>query len=216
MVSKDTCALAGFLQRSGWDESSLIALLTCTDLTIIRAATWTLAHIGTMRSSIPLATILHNDDAATADLAENALWSIWLRSAPPEAYKRLCAAIRLAEQDCCDQAHQEMDAILRDNPDYCEAYNQRAIVKFLKSDFAGAAADYQQAFNLNPVHFGALAGLGHCYAALGRYRDSLNVYRRVLGIHPRMEGIRTAISQIQRMVGFSAQTGRLPAYWAQS
>lgn len=216
MASKDTLALAGYLARSGWDEPSLVSLLTCTDTTIIRAATWTLAHIGTMRCNLPLASILHNDDPATVDLAENALWSVWLRAASPDVHNRLCAAIRLTEQDCCDAALAEMNAIIRTSPTFAEAYNQRAITRFLKSDYAGAAADYQQAFAINSVHFGAQAGLGHCCAALGRHRDALNAYRRTLEIHPRMEGIRTAISQVKRMVGTSCQTGHFPTYWAMS
>lgn len=216
MASKDVCALAGFLQGAGWDEASLISLLTCTDLTVIRAAAWTLAHVGTMQSNLPLAGVLHNDDSATVDLAENALWSVWLRAASVDIHKRLCGAIRLAEQDCCDRALAEMDWIIRTRPDYAEAYHQRGIARFLQSDYNGAVHEYQQAIDRNPIHFGAWAGVGHCYAAQGRYRDALNVYRRVLGIHPRMEGIRTAIGQIKRMVGYGALTGKMPTYWALS
>lgn len=216
MASKDILALAAYLRQAGWDERSLISLLTCTDTTIIRAAVWSLAHTGTMASNLPLANVLHNDDAATVDLAENALWSIWLRATSADIHKRLCAAIRLAEQDCCDSALMEMDAVIRACPMFAEAYNQRAIARFLKSDYSGAVADYQQAISLNPIHFGAMAGLGHCFAALGRHKDALNAYRRVLEVHPRMDGIRVAISQVKQMVGSSCQTGKLPAYWAMS
>ncbi len=214
MVSKDTARLHDFLQHAGYDEPTLIALLTCSDLTIVRAATWTLAHIGSMAANLPLASILHHDDAATVDLAENALWSVWLRGAPLNMHKRLCAAIRMTEQDCIDKAHAEMDGIVRTCPDFAEAFDQRAIARFLKSDYSGAIDDYQRTCALNPVHFGALAGIGHCYAAQGRYADALNAYRRVLGVHPRMEGIRQAIGQIKRMMTHSPRLGCIPTNWA--
>lgn len=215
MLTKETAGLCDFLNQAGWTEPTLIALLTCSDLTIIRAATWCLAHVGTMAANLPLASILHHDDPSTVDLAENALWSVWLRGAPLEHHTQLCAAIRLTEQDCIDKAIPEMDRILQACPFYAEAFNQRAIARFLQSDYPGAARDYQQSVALNPVHFGALAGLGHCFAAQGRYADALNVYRRVLAVHPRMEGIRQAIAQIKRMVDLSAgQSGSIPSRWA--
>lgn len=204
-----------FLAQSGWNETLLISLLTCSDLTIVRAATWCLAHVGSMAANLPLASILHHDDASTADLAENALWSVWLRGAPVDMHKRLCAAIRLTEQDCIAKAIAEMDEIVNSCPDYAEACDQRAIARFLQSDYAGAAQDYQRVVAINPVHFGAMAGIGHCLAALGRYADALNAYRRVLAIHPRMEGIRQAIGQIRQITNHSTtQAGHVPSYWA--
>jgi tetratricopeptide (TPR) repeat protein len=214
MAGKDTVALAAHLRQVDWSEPALISLLTCTDAAIVRAAAWTLAHVGTMASNLPMAGVLQHDDPAITDLAENALWSIWLRATSTNIHKRLCDAIRLAEQDCCDSAQMEMDAIIRCCPTFAEAYDQRAIVKFLKSDYAGAVADYQQTIALNPVHFGAIASLGHCFAALGRHKDALDAYHRALEVHPRMDGIRTAISQIRQMVGSSCQAGKLPTFWA--
>jgi tetratricopeptide (TPR) repeat protein len=214
MIAKDADCLCSYLRQANWTEPALIALLTCTDLTIVRAATWCLAHVGSMAANLPLASILHHDDAATAELAENALWSIWLRGTNPDLHKRLCAAIRLTEQDCLDKALAEMDWLVKAAPDYAEGFNQRAIVRFLKSDYAGAIQDYQQAVALNPVHFGATAGIGHCFAALGRYTDALNTYRRVLAVHPRMEGIRQAITQIRQMLDRTAsQSGHVPTSW---
>jgi tetratricopeptide (TPR) repeat protein len=217
VASKDASGLSDFLEKTGWGEPALVALLSCTNLTLVRAAVWCLAHVGSMAANLPLASVLHHDDSATVELAENALWSVWLRGAPPPLHKRLCAAIRLTEQDCLDKALAEMDAITADCPDYAEAFDQRAIARFLKSDYNGASDDYQRACGLNPVHFGALAGVAHCHAALGRYQDALNVYRSVLSIHPRMEGIRQAIDQIKRMVDLAGgHTGRVPTFRAVS
>ncbi len=216
MTSRDVIALARHLRRTDWNEPALIALLTCSDLTVVRAATWALAHVGTMRSNLPLASVLHSSDAATADLAENALWAIWLRNAPSNLHARLCKAIRLQEKDCCEEAIAELDAIISISPTYAEAYNQRAIARFVTEDYAGAAEDYKQALTLNSVHFGAIAGLGHCRAAQGRAMDALNAYRRALEIHPRMEGMRSAIAQIKQIIGYKTATSHPHIRWAMS
>lgn len=216
MAAKDLRCVVSHLSQAGWDEPALISLLTCSDANVVRVATWALAHVGTMKANLPLASVLHHDDADLAELAENALWSLWLRSADMALCAQLCQAIRLCEKDDCDEALEIFNSIIEECPNFAEAYNQRAIVKFIKSDYVGAVADYLQAVALNPVHFGALAGVGHCYAAMGRHRDAMNVYRQVLEIHPRMEGIRTAIAQIRQMVGTCGQAGKLPTYWAMS
>jgi len=215
MGAKDLSGLRNFLERSGWTEAALIALLATSDLTALRAAVWCLVHIGSMAANLPLASVLQHDDAATVELAENALWSVWLRAAPPDLHKRLCAAIRLSGHSCLDKAVAEMDSIIAACPDYTEAFDQRAIVRFLKSDYNGASEDYRWAASLNPVHFGALAGVGHCHAALGQHQDALNAYRRALAIHPRMEGIREAIAQVERMVDLAGgHSGHVPTFRA--
>jgi hypothetical protein len=51
---------------------------------------------------------------------------------------------------------------------------------------------------LNPHHFGAMAGLGHCYASIGQFDQSVQAYRCVLQMQPRMAGIRQAMAHVQK------------------
>ena len=210
-VSHDSPGLSEYLQRAGWNESALIALLTCCDDTVVRASAWCLAQVGTMRSNLPLAAVLHRDDASSAAVADNALWGIWLRPESHGVRQRLCRAIRLAEQDDYVRALAELDWIIQTQPDFAEAHNQRGMVKFLTADYCGAVRDYRMAARLNPVHFGALAGIGHCFAALGRYNDALRAYRKALAINPRLQAVRQAIGQIKRLLGHPGLSGSFPA-----
>jgi len=207
----DISGLLKYLERVGWKEPALIAFLTCRDDTIIRAAAWCLGYVGTMRSNLPLASVLHHDDPGAVCVAENALWSIWLRAGSPCANERLCAAIRLAEQDRYDEALAELEWVTRICPDFAEAYNQQGIVRFLQGRYCKAIRNYRHAVDLNPVHFGARAALGHCYAALGRYAEALDAYHKALAVHPRLEGVRQAISQIKQLIGQCGQAGRFGA-----
>jgi tetratricopeptide (TPR) repeat protein len=47
-----------------------------------------------------------------------------------------------------------------------------------------AISDCEQVLRLNPVHFGALHGLGICHAALGEYSLAIQAFRRALEIQP--------------------------------
>ena len=81
---------------------------------------------------------------------------------PPDEH-----AVRLISAGKHDLAIRCLTRVIEHSPDFAEAHNQRAIVHFLKEDYPSSIADCLQTLELNSYHFGAAAGLGHCYAALG-------------------------------------------------
>ena len=56
------------------------------------------------------------------------------------------------------------DLILTDiitaDPDYTEAWNKRATIRFLAGDFVGSEADIYETLQREPRPFGAISGLG--------------------------------------------------------
>ena len=48
-----------------------------------------------------------------------------------------------------------------------------------------------------PCHFGAWAGLGHCYAHEGQLVDAVEAYERALEINPHLDGIRQAVAELR-------------------
>ena len=51
-----------------------------------------------------------------------------------------------------------------------------------------------------PCHFGALAGMGHCYAHLGDCGRAIDCYEKSLSINPHMCGIREAVQELHGCV----------------
>jgi len=54
---------------------------------------------------------------------------------------------------------------------------QRAIVHYLSERFDESVEDCHRTVSRMPAHFGAWAGMGHCYAHLGKHVEAI---RRVL------------------------------------
>jgi Flp pilus assembly protein TadD len=50
--------------------------------------------------------------------------------------------------------------MIRLNPNYAVAYNNRGIAHVMKSDCARARADWEKALQINPNHAGARRNLG--------------------------------------------------------
>ena len=132
-------------------------------------------------------------------MAEHALWSIWFRlGATPVANAALCRGARaLGERDFAG-AVAHFDAALAADPDFAEAYNQRAIARYLTDDFRASVADCREAVRLMPCHFGALAGMGHCYLHMDKLHHALRCYRRALDVYPHLEEVRQSVAEIER------------------
>ena len=92
------------------------------------------------------------------------------------------------------------DKAIQLSPNFAEAYNQRALAKFLLEQYELSLADCQKAVEFNPDHFGAWAGMGHCYANLGDCGRSIDCYEKALSINPHMCGIQAAVQELHGCV----------------
>ncbi|MCY7366548.1 MAG: tetratricopeptide repeat protein, partial [Chamaesiphon sp.] len=77
-----------------------------------------------------------------------------------------------------------LDDLVDALPDFAEAWNRRAVLRFMTKNYDRAIADCERVIELNPVHFGALHGLGLCHAALGNYSAAIRAFRSALEIQP--------------------------------
>lgn len=180
-----------------WPVDQLRLLLETQNTEAIKVALVCLSMTGDMLDNARIAPFLGDEDSMTAALAEHAMWSIWFRGHDEIAGCELTRAVQLLSQNRLNSAVRCLNRLIKYRPDFAEAYNQRAIAYFLKEAYDRSIEDCEQALRLNPYHFGAMAGIGHCHAAMGRLECALAAYTRSLQMHPRLEGIRQSIRQIR-------------------
>ena len=68
---------------------------------------------------------------------------------------------------------------------------------YLRSDWSGAIEASRRVLALTPTHFGALAGLGHCYAHQGNFAAAVESYERALSINPRLLDLKRACARLR-------------------
>jgi tetratricopeptide (TPR) repeat protein len=197
LARMDTPRLLEHLHQN-WPNSALRDLLACGEEDARKVAVVCLALTGSSEDLPSIAAVLHDDDPTTAGFAEHAMWSIWFREAGPAAENLLARAVEWIGRNQLDEAIGELASIVHRYPDLAEAHNQLGIAHFLKGEYAAAIDDCRRVLELNPYHFGALAGLGHCHAARGELREAYDAYRRALRLHPRLEGIRQTLMQVRK------------------
>ena len=145
---------------------------------------------------------LQEPDPARAGRAEAALWGMWCRSGRSDLDGRLNEAVAAMERRDFGEADRLLTALVRDAPDWAEAWNKRATVRYLAADYDGSIADCRETLARKPHHFGALSGQGLCHMALGQYGPAAATFRRALAVHPHLEAVRqnlrSALTEVVR------------------
>lgn len=127
---------------------------------------------------------LKSPDEQTRERATAALWQIWFSQKGEYGLEILGQSQTLLELRQFSEAETVLTTLLQDYPDFAEAWNRRAVLRYLQGQYATSLADCQQVLQLNPVHFGALHGMGLCHAALGDYGLAIQAFRQALEIQP--------------------------------
>jgi tetratricopeptide (TPR) repeat protein len=116
--------------------------------------------------------------------ATSQLWRIWFWEKGKIPLEQIEESERLLSDGDLVAANLILDKLVDALPDFAEAWNRRAILQFVSHNYYGAIADCEMAISLNPVHFGALHGLGLSHAALGNYSAAIRAFRLALEIQP--------------------------------
>jgi tetratricopeptide (TPR) repeat protein len=131
-----------------------------------------------------LLTDLKSEDETRRENAMRELWRIWFNQKGAYGLELLEQSETLLQAGKVDEAEAVLTELIEDQPDFGEAWNRRAVLYYLQGRYRRSLADCQQVVALNPIHFGALHGMGLCYAALGEYTAAIQAFRRVLEIQP--------------------------------
>jgi tetratricopeptide (TPR) repeat protein len=144
---------------------------------------------------------LQEDDVELAATAEAFLWRIWCRSGNSEADLVFRAGVEAMQRGDLTQAENLFSQVIQRNPDFAEAWNKRATVRYAIKRFAESIADCQETLARNPHHFGAAAGQGLCHISLGQFREAAICFRRALEIHPHLDGVRCNLALAETEAG---------------
>jgi tetratricopeptide (TPR) repeat protein len=165
-------------------EGTLVRLVESPDPQARRAAVLALGLSGTYAVNASVARALRDPDPIVRRLADNALWAIWFRADTPENNATLERVSMLIRRRRIDEAVDLANRLIDRAPNFAEAYNQRAIAKFLLGRYQESAEDCRLVLARNPYHTGALGGLANCQLQLGLRGAALETLKRASRLQP--------------------------------
>lgn len=93
-----------------------------------------------------------------------------------------------------------LDKLVDLQPEWAEAWNKRATVRFLVDDDQGSMADIAHVLKIEPRHVGALSGMGMILERRGFRGDALRAYRRALTVAPQLESLKSNVDRLTKAV----------------
>jgi tetratricopeptide (TPR) repeat protein len=127
---------------------------------------------------------LKHPDEEVRGQATVELWQIWFRQKGEYGLEILRESQECLENGDFSGAEAILTDLIDDQPDFAEAWNRRAVLRYILGNYNQSLNDCQRTIELNPLHFGALHGMGLCHAALGNYIEAIQAFRRVLDLQP--------------------------------
>ncbi len=127
---------------------------------------------------------LKSEEEAVRDRATQKFWQLWFGQKGAIGLGVLRRSHMLIEIGDYAGAETVLSEVIESQPDFAEAWNRRAVLYFTQGRYWDAIADCDMVVNLNPIHFGALHGLGLSYAAVGHYQQAIQAFHRALAIQP--------------------------------
>ena len=142
----------------------------------------------------------NTNNIKSAELLEKKIWSVW--SEHPTNNKlteRLELGTELMQYGNYNYALKVFDNILVTDPKWSEAWNKRATVYFLMSQFANSLSDIDKVLNMEPRHFGALSGQARIFIKLQKYEEAIKSIEKALKFYPSFRS-GMLIPEIERLI----------------
>lgn len=126
---------------------------------------------------------LAKSEAEAAGLASR-IWALWYQSGNDDVDLLMRQSRQALQHGGHEAAMRSVDEALRLAPKYSEAWNLRATILFYMGRDEESVRDIARTLQLEPRHFGALAGMTMINMRAKNWRGALKSLRLALAIHP--------------------------------
>ena len=143
--------------------------------------------------------------APSAEAAKKIVINIqeaWINSHKDLSEKQLMSqALSSMDKGNLTKAERELTELIQKNPDFVEAWNKRATVRFFNGDLAGSETDVFEVLSREPRHFGAISGLAMINVHVGALEEAVKAYEMLLDIHPHARDAKRYLPHLKKKIG---------------
>ena len=140
------------------------------------------------------------NDSNNAEQLEKKIWSVWSKHPNDNSLtEKLEFGTDLMQYGDYNYALRVFDNIIITDPKWSEAWNKRATVYFLMSQFTNSLGDIDKVLSIEPRHFGALSGQARIFIKLQKYEKAIESIERALKFYPSFKS-RELIPEIERLI----------------
>ena len=129
--------------------------------------------------------LLEIQSSSEADEITLKIWEIWTNDAETESgHSTMLEGVSLMNRNSLVAAEELFSELIRSSPDYIEAWNKRATVRYMMGQLENSLNDVYVVLSKEPKHFGAMSGLGLIMIQREDFKGALSAYKKLIAIHP--------------------------------
>lgn len=126
------------------------------------------------------------------------IWALWAHNDSPTAELLLRQGVAAMNAHEYAAAEKTLIQLIETYPTFAEGWNKRATLYFMDGRYDASLIDIEHVLELEPRHFGALAGKAMILRAQGKTIEALKVLRETLNINPHMDSVVQAIKDLEK------------------
>lgn len=139
-------------------------------------------------------------DEQNAKRLETAIEKIWFESGSDTVDLLMKRAISAIQNKDLNVALDVLNFVTKLAPDYPEGWNKRAMVHYLRENYAQSMLDLRQVLSQDPRHYKAIHGLSLLFREYGKKKAALKALRKALQLHPFLTNAREAERELAREI----------------
>ena len=124
------------------------------------------------------------DSNVKAQITEKKIWDIWTTHKDVKMNSLMVLGVQLMQNNKFSESINVFNSIIDKAPNFSEAWNKRATVRFLMGNLSGSIEDINKVLLLEPRHFGAISGLGVIFRTIGESEKALKAFKKIKEIYP--------------------------------
>ena len=129
--------------------------------------------------------LLETQSSSDADKITLKIWKIWTNDSKTEfGQSTMLEGVSLMNRNSLVAAEELFSELIRSSPDYIEAWNKRATIRYMMGQLENSLNDVYVVLSKEPKHFGAISGLGLIMIQREDFEGALSAYKKLLAIHP--------------------------------
>jgi len=139
--------------------------------------------------------------AKVAAIVEQEIWSLWSTHPTDEKLTaRLEEGSMFVRNQQPNRARDIFTEVIKLDENWAEAWNKRATVLYILGEYQKSQEDIDKVLELEPRHFGALAGQGMVNIKLKNYEKAIRSYEEAREIYPSMKTPDAMIKQMKEII----------------
>ena len=139
--------------------------------------------------------------AKVASIVEQEIWSLWSTHPTDEKLTaRLEEGSMFVRNQQPKRAREIFTEVINLDENWAEAWNKRATVLYMLGEYQKSQDDIDKVLELEPRHFGALAGQGLVNIQLKNFEKAIRSYKQEQEIYPSMRSPEIMIKQIEDLM----------------